>query len=210
MSRFKCDKKRACEQCGGCCHFREEEFLSKDEDMKIKGQIYLKTGIIYLYPFSKYTITLSPEEKKILEAEAEKLNIKIKILPKKIYYDADHDKVYIIDYFVDADVCPLYETDSGCLIYKDRPLICKQFPNVEMEHKIDIEKIIGHKNIRLLNITYEDIQDVMIEKIQKQLGQLKDITEKKTKDNPLDDYMDELDNYNEGCKHKSIREYEDD
>jgi Fe-S-cluster containining protein len=167
MARFECNKVGECKRCGGCCHFREQEFLSKEEDLRIKGQIYLKTGIIYLYPFSRYTITVSEEEKKVIESEAKKLNIDIKILPKKIFYDADNDKVFVIDYFIDADVCPLWNKEKGCLIYEHRPEICKQFPNVTMQHEVDIEKLVGHKNIRLLNMKYEDIQEVIQGKLEK-------------------------------------------
>ncbi len=165
MTRFKCNKKPNCVRCGGCCHFREEEFLNKEEDLRIKGKIYLKTGIIYLYPFSKYTITITKEEKERLEKEAKKQDIDIKILPKKVFYDADKDKVYIIDYFIDADVCPFWDKEKGCLIYEKMPKICKEFPDIKMQHDVDIEKLIGHKNIRLLNMPYPDIQEVMIKKI---------------------------------------------
>lgn len=156
MSKFECNKKDPCVDCGTCCHFREEGFLSDEEDFKIKGQLYLKTGIIYLYPFSRYTITINKEEKNRLEKSHDGL----KVLPKKIFYDADHDRIYILDYFLDYDICPMWK-DNRCSVYSIRPEICKQFPNITMEHNVDIEKLIGHKQIRLLNLKYEDIQEVI-------------------------------------------------
>jgi len=162
-----CDKKVPCVHCGGCCHFREEGFLTPEEDLKIKGQVYGKTGIIYLYPFSRYTITLSKNEKDVLETKAKKNNIDISILPKKVFYDIDNDKVYVIDYFLDSDICPFWK-EERCSVYDNRPEICRQFPNITMDHNIDIEKIIGHRNIRLINMTIPDIVEVIKEKLVKQ------------------------------------------
>tara|TARA_Y100000034_G_C6707303_1_gene312251 strand:- start:168 stop:617 length:450 start_codon:yes stop_codon:yes gene_type:complete len=145
----KCEN--GCEQC---CKFEGKEFLSEEEDLKIKGQVYLKTGIIYLYPFSRYTVSLTKEEKDRLE------KLGAKILPKKIFYDVDNDKVYILDYFFDREgYCFFF--DNGCKLKDEKPDMCK----FKQEPNIDIKKITGHSNIRLLNMKYDDIQSLIKEKL---------------------------------------------
>ncbi len=161
---YECKNTLVCVKSGDCCQFNRKDFLTEEEDLKLKGQMYLKTGIIYLYPFSRYTISLSLEEKKRLEKEAKKQGKKIKILPKKIFYDLDNDKVHVIDYFLDKDgPCTFYE--GKCTIYEKRPAVCRHFPKKDFEHKFDLKKLIGHTNIRLINLEYKEIQKIIKEKL---------------------------------------------
>lgn len=104
--------------------------LTKEEDYKIRKKLYENTGIIYLYPLKHYTISLTKEEKETLEAEARKLNIKIKILPKKITINTNKTKAEIIDYFIDHDICPFLKNKNFCLIYNSRPQVCRIFPHI--------------------------------------------------------------------------------
>lgn len=130
--RFKCNKKEPCRFCAECCRFREKQVLDQNEELNVKKKLFAKTGTLYLFPFSRYTINITPQEKEILEKEASDKDVKINVLPKKIFLT---DKgIIIYDYFIDADVCPFLTKDNRCSIYEKRPLICKQFPKVEYDN----------------------------------------------------------------------------
>jgi Fe-S-cluster containining protein len=131
--RFKCDKKEPCIFCAECCRFREKNILDEKEELKVKKSLFLKTGTLYLFPFSRYTINITPKEKEILETEAKKNGVKINILPKKIFIT--EPGILIYDYFIDADVCPFLNSENRCIVYEKRPLICQQFPKVEYDNK---------------------------------------------------------------------------
>jgi len=130
--RFKCNKKEPCLNCAECCRFREKIDFSVKEEENLKRVIFDRTGVIYLYPMTRYTINLSIDEKNVLESEAKKRNITIKILPKKIFLTEKGIVVY--DYFIDADVCPFLSKENKCTIYEHRPQICKNFPNIEYDN----------------------------------------------------------------------------
>jgi Fe-S-cluster containining protein len=130
--RFKCNKIEPCKFCAECCRFREKIDFNEKEELNIKKALFEKTGTIYLYPFSRYTINITIKEKEILEKEAKKKGIKINILPKKIFITKEGIAVY--DYFIDADVCPFLTKENRCSIYEKRPLICQQFPKIEYDN----------------------------------------------------------------------------
>ena len=130
--KFKCKKTLKCVRCGDCCHIRQENLvkLTDAEDFRIRKKLYENTGIIYLFSLKHYTISLTKEEKQILEAEAKKLKIKIKIKPKKITINKNKAKANIIDYFLDHDICPFLKGKNFCLIYNSRPQVCRIFPHI--------------------------------------------------------------------------------
>ncbi len=106
----------------------------------------LKTfGVFYIYPLPRFSITIWSHEKIILKREAEKKKIEIKFLPKRIIYDKKSDQNIILDYSIDADVCPfLDETrEEGCTIYNFRPFVCRAFP---MIRKVQGEILFGKCN----------------------------------------------------------------
>jgi Fe-S-cluster containining protein len=126
--KFACKKQSSCKRCGACCHIRDKAILSSKEDKELRKKIYEKIGILYQYPLKRYTISLSHEEKELLEKAAKIKGIEIKILPKKIR--VIEGKYVVMDWFLDHDVCPFYsEIDKKCTIYKQRPAVCKAFPN---------------------------------------------------------------------------------
>jgi Fe-S-cluster containining protein len=159
MDRFKCNKKAPCLRCGGCCHIREKEFLDKDEDLQVRKGIYAKAGIIYLYPMSRYTISLTNEEKTVMEKLAKEKKIKLRVLPKKVVIQ--DDKVIVIDWFVDHEVCPFYK-DNECTIYEHRPKVCSIFPEV---HNKNIFEDIRVKPIMLFEQAVEIAQNALNKKI---------------------------------------------
>ncbi|MBW3021782.1 YkgJ family cysteine cluster protein [Candidatus Woesearchaeota archaeon] len=143
MSRFKCNKSGECLRCTGCCHFRENAVLTDEEDYQLRKQMWEQKSILYLFPFHKYTISLTKNEKETLEKKAKEKNIKIKIIPKKIMLDKNLKPV-VLDWCVDADVCPFLEGNE-CSIYEDRPEVCKTFPKDFMP-SVDVE-VVEHKDV---------------------------------------------------------------
>ena len=133
--RFKCNKEPKCKFCGECCKFPSANLTEQDEE-SIKLSLFEKTGTLYIYPFNRFGLSISPKEKVILEEQANKLGKKIKILPKKIFLT--NNGIITYDYFLDAKVCPFLDNNQ-CSIYEKRPKICRQFPKVENDNKEFLE-----------------------------------------------------------------------
>lgn len=139
---------KTCTGCGSwCCHFRKPAILSKEENDHIQQEIYTKTGVFYLYPFSRYTINLTKEEKEKLESLAKQKGLTFTIIPKKIIYDQEKDTFHILDYSPDHDICPFLEGEN-CTIYHDRPLICQLFPYIESNDTKNIKEFNETNNIK--------------------------------------------------------------
>lgn len=133
-SRFRCMKSGKCLRCGGCCKIREGRILDEKDDLELRRRIYDKIGILYIYPMSRYTISLTAEEKDILQRAARLREIELRIIPKKIkFLEGEH---IVIDWSLDHDICPFYNDKIGCTIYESRPAVCKSFPET---HKFDID-----------------------------------------------------------------------
>ncbi len=134
-SRFECMKNTSCLRCGGCCRIRDMPILDEEEDLKLRRRIYDKLGILYIYTMSRYTISLSEEERDVLLRYAKEQDMELKLIPKKIQLvDGKH---VVIDWSLDHDICPFYdENEKICIVYESRPLVCKKFPE---EHKFDVE-----------------------------------------------------------------------
>lgn len=152
MSRFKCEKKGECLRCAGCCHFRESAVLSDEQDLVLRKQMWDAKSILYAFPFFRYTISLSNHEKQVMEQKAEELGIEIKFIPKKIMFDSAQKPV-VLDWCVDADVCPFLKGDS-CLIYPVRPEVCKTFPKNFMP-AVDVD-------ILKQNFSFKEALDIVL------------------------------------------------
>ena len=139
MSRFKCNKTAGCKRCGGCCIIRDEAILNEAEDKKVRESIYNKTGILYIYPLHKLTLSLTPDELKAVEKEAKKRNIALNIKPKKVTYNCNNDTIKVIDWCIDSKVCPFLK-GNACIIYSKRPEICRKFPFIEAQKLGEIYK----------------------------------------------------------------------
>lgn len=105
------------------------------DEALIKQSLYDRTGVLYLYPFSRYTLSLSNHEANHLKLLAGQLNITIHILPKKVFYNSQTNEAVAYDWFLDHDVCPFLKGMNDCLIYKDRPSVCRAFPGKLAEDK---------------------------------------------------------------------------
>jgi len=130
--KMNCCSDCPCVDYAECCHFPDGGMPEKEE-LSIKKELFKKTGTLYLYPFSKLTINITPKENEILKKEAKKLGIKVKFLPKKIFITKDNIVIY--DYFIDSPsrICPFLK-DNKCQIYPNRPEICRQFPNIKHDN----------------------------------------------------------------------------
>jgi Fe-S-cluster containining protein len=123
--RFRCNKQPGCLNCAECCKFREKPYLTEQEDIMLRKKMYEKTGILYKEPFHRYTISLTTKEKNRLNKLAQEKNIQLNIRSKK--YIILKNKLKILDYYIDHDVCPFLKNNE-CSIYKHRPKMCKDFP----------------------------------------------------------------------------------
>lgn len=146
-----------CVRTGECCHIRENVTI-KDE-AKIKQQVYANSGVLYLYPLSRYTISLNHQESQYMREEAKRRGIKISILPKKVIYDPVDDIAIVYDWFVDHEVCPFLEGKNHCSIYDKRPNICQDFPfhhlkNSQLE---EIKSFITEQQITITHEPYEEL-----------------------------------------------------
>ena len=118
-----------CTQCGECCHIREKKDISSEEEKNYHAYMYKNFGIVYMAKMSEITINVWPEEKELLEKEAENRNIKLLIRPKRAFYDSKDNALVIIDYFIDHDICPFFDTKKKtCTVYDIRPTICRSYP----------------------------------------------------------------------------------
>jgi Fe-S-cluster containining protein len=91
--------------------------------------MYQSFGIIYLASLHEITINVWPEEKELLEAEAKKRGISINIRPKRAVYNPKSNELVILDYFIDHDICPFFDSShKTCTVYDIRPLICRSYP----------------------------------------------------------------------------------
>ncbi|GIU69619.1 MAG: hypothetical protein KatS3mg002_0855 [Candidatus Woesearchaeota archaeon] len=118
-----------CTQCGECCHIREKKDISEEEEKAYFSYMYNNFGIIYFAKLSDVTITIWPEEKEVLEKIAKEKGVNISFKSKRGYYDAEDKSLIIIDYYIDADICPFFNRKAKqCTIYENRPLICRSYP----------------------------------------------------------------------------------
>lgn len=161
---MRCTSNGDCKRCTAeCCKFTDRASFPLEEELKIKKSLFEKTGTLYIYPFSRFTISVTPEEKKVLEIDAKNLGIKISFLPKKIFLTEEGIMIY--DYFIDAEVCPFLTDDFLCRVYPHRPKICKDFPF----GKYDNEEFLDFKNnTRVIKKDYEKcleyVQKLLIKK----------------------------------------------
>ena len=159
--RFKCNKELPCIGCAECCRFREKINLDEDEE-KIKIALFQKTGTIYLYPFSRYTINITKDEKEILEKKARKKNLIIRILPKKVFLTKD--SILIYDYFIDHDVCPFLTEENKCSIYESRPKICQDFPEMKYSNNV-FEEFQKEYDKKVIKEDYDSCLKIVKEKL---------------------------------------------
>src|SRR3989338_4816746 len=155
MSKFVCQDGEPCNRCGGCWHIRENFHMEVEDDISIKEQVYRRLCVLYLYPFNRYTISLTYEEAERLKRIAAARHITLAILPKKVLYDAEQDKAIVWDWFVDHETCPFLEGTNQCTIYEHRPEICRMFPEIKNEQLFDIKKVTQW--MKIAELPYEEL-----------------------------------------------------
>lgn len=116
-------KKFSCVQgCSDCCIYRE------------------------YYPsveYGKIGVLLLPEEKAVIERLAEKMKIKVKILPRLAVGKEFPERVIAYQMMgknADGDLCPFLDVEAkeksphggfNCRIYSERPLACRAYPVID-------------------------------------------------------------------------------
>ncbi len=92
--------------------------------------------------FDKLQVTA--EEKKILEDEAKKRNLKIEISKEEISKPENIEEDFF-SYFLTINPCPFYQ--GGCSINEIKPVMCKIYPirNVKQVSKKEYYFVIDHK-----------------------------------------------------------------
>ena len=69
---------------------------------------------------------ITNDEKKFLELEARKRNLKLKLTKEKVMNPLDKED-FTLHYFLNLP-CPFYNKNSGCSIHMNKPVMCKIFP----------------------------------------------------------------------------------
>ncbi|MBN2112136.1 YkgJ family cysteine cluster protein [Candidatus Woesearchaeota archaeon] len=155
MEKTSCNEK-VCKRCGWCCtNLGKEIDLTEDEELKLKKHIFNKVGVVYIRTLRKFYLALSPEEARVLKNEAKKLGINLEVLPNKLIYDKDNNKVIVYDYYLNHDSCPFYKKNL-CTVYEKRPASCRQFPSTKRSYMKEVEKFIKKRKINLLNTYYDE------------------------------------------------------
>jgi len=117
-----------CMGCGECCHIRERDKISAEDELKYKEFMKSQFGIFYLATLSDVTINIWPQEAELLRTEAKKRGMNISIRPKRALV-TPQDELIVMDYFIDHDVCPFFDKEKkNCTVYDIRPLICRAYP----------------------------------------------------------------------------------
>ena len=154
-----CREAGHCVRTGECCHIRENLTIPAADEAKLKQQVYASSGVVYLYPFARYTISLNHPEAQYMREEAKRKGIQIKILPKKVIYDSEDDIAIVYDWFVDHDVCPFLQGSNHCSIYDKRPNICKDFPfhHLKNNQLEEIKSFITDQQIQITHEPYDEL-----------------------------------------------------
>ena len=124
MNKFSCVK-----GCSDCCEKREY-FPSE--------------------PFGKIGVLLLPEEKSQVEANASRLGIQAKILPR-IAVGERHEEIIayqLMGISEDGDYCPFLDSSKMsphgggfCRIYSQRPLACRAYPVIDVDaHQAQLDQ----------------------------------------------------------------------
>lgn len=89
----------SCQNCGVCCKSRDD---------------------------ASFGMVVLDFEAKTLRKKAKELNIDLKLEPSVSFSDKKSQKELVVSYKFQYDTCPFY--NNKCLIYEDRPLLCRAFP----------------------------------------------------------------------------------
>lgn len=87
-----------------------------------------KSIVVNLLPPNVAGFTLFPWEKTEILMSAEKMGLKVKILPSTGWFNRSDNVIAVNEYFFNHKKCPFLSDSKTCSIYKDRPLICRIYP----------------------------------------------------------------------------------
>jgi Fe-S-cluster containining protein len=149
MSRFACSSTPGrCTRCAECCRFEAPRSLTKEEEETVLIAIFQKTGFIYPYGLSTAGLDIQSYEYSKLQNLATEKGINLELRPKKVLYDTKRQLTIVFDWLLPCAECPFLDARNVCLIYPDRPDLCRLFPDtsgkiaeVEKRHSIVPELI---------------------------------------------------------------------
>jgi Fe-S-cluster containining protein len=101
-------------------------------------------------------------EAKTLRKKSKELNIDFKLEPSVSFSDKKSQKELVVSYKFEYETCPFYQ--NKCLIYEDRPLLCRAFPLITAGIHSDgeiIRSAFCPENQRLKDLEYKSIKDTL-------------------------------------------------
>lgn len=109
-----------CKQCGHCCHL--EGYKSKPERKEKSGLL------LSLFSDENSRLPLFEWEVKRLNKLAKEKGIDLNIKPASVFYSTRTNETLIIMWDISEDICPFLNKENRCMIYEDRPIVCRMFP----------------------------------------------------------------------------------
>ena len=149
MSRFACDKTPGkCTRCGECCRFEAPKALTREEEEAVLTAIFQKTGFIYPYGLCSPGLDIQSYEYHKIQKLAQDKGVNLELRPKKVLYDTKRQLTIVFDWLLPCSECPFLKQKNECLIYEERPDLCRLFPDtgekiaeVEKRHSVVPELI---------------------------------------------------------------------
>ena len=118
-----------CSNCGHCCENTRERAsdelrLVLERSQGVNGYYYLpNTRYVGAYLFEWEVVQLSEI--------ARETGIKFQVSPRHVFLDSRLKHVLIMEWTMDFKRCPFHNLD-GCSIYEHRPMICRQYPVIDI------------------------------------------------------------------------------
>ena len=97
---------------------------------------------------------MGKEEMEKLKSLAKKLNINVVIKPNKVIFGKKKGAI-IYDWYLNHKVCPFYK-DHACVVYEDRPVACRKFPNGNLNYSKEVADFIRENKIDFSDVSYEE------------------------------------------------------
>lgn len=148
-----------CKRCGRCCTDIGGRFSYKEIE-KIErafGELE-RMGIYLMIPPKDLSIPLFPEEARIMLDLSKNIGINFIPKPKLVIFDEKSDHPVVLEWDLGSRICPFYDKEGGCLIYRYRPLACRSFPVLLRNDSYDLLDVCPEVGY------YKNMSDVEIER----------------------------------------------
>ncbi|GEM_PF-3411825 len=112
-------EKFVCNKCGKCCN---QDIAIDEKDSAIEYGF----GTLFCGA-TKSGIPLPDSEKKEIESQAKEKGKKIEIVPLRSFFDLKSKTWIVVQWKMLGKNCQ-FSSGKECLIYKNRPMVCKYWP----------------------------------------------------------------------------------